>query len=158
MKKLYKLVLIICILSLVTSFGVSTLLAASTTPSVDPKELNLQDAFKTRDGNICQGGDTLDCVADKAGFNVNKIGAGGSNDTIEPLIRTIINIVLSLLGIIFIAFIIYGGWNWFSARGNEQKLDRAKDTLTQAIIGLLIVLGAYAISYFVLNIFIPYLK
>lgn len=145
-------------MTLAISFGSSALLAASSTPPVNPKELNLQDAFKTRDGNVCQGGDTLDCVADKAGFDTGKIAQNGSNDTIEPMIRTIINIVLSLLGIIFIAFIIYGGWDWFSARGNEQKLDRAKDTLTQAIIGLLIVLGTYAISYFVLNIFIPYLK
>jgi len=153
MRKIKGITITICLLACLTSFNASSVLAAGTTSAA-----GLQDAFKTRDGNICQGGDTLDCVADKAGFRVDTVSAGGSNDTIEPIIRTIINIVLSLLGVIFIAFIIYGGWNWFSARGNEQKLDKAKDTLTQAIIGLLIVLGAYAISYFVLNIFIPYLK
>lgn len=127
--------------------------------SAQTSNLNLQDAFRTRDGELdCKDNDNLDCVADKAGFNVHSITTGGENDTIEPIIQNIINIVLSLLGIVFIAFIIYGGWEWFSARGNEQKLDRAKDTLTQAIIGLLIVLGSYAISYFVLNIFVPYLK
>jgi len=134
------------------------LAASSTTNSINPQNLNLGDAFKTRDGNVCKGNDTLDCVADKAGYDVGKITTGGTNDTIEPIIKSVINIVLSLLGIIFLAFIIYGGWGWFSARGNEQKLDKAKDTLTQAIIGLLIVLGAYAISYFILNIFLPYLK
>lgn len=158
MRKLRLIIAIIFCVSLLLNGGALLAQAATSSPAIDTTQLDLQDAFKTRDTHVCVGNDTLDCVADKAGFDVNKVTAGGSNDTIEPLIQNIINIVLSLLGIIFIAFIIYGGWAWFSARGNEQKLDRGKDTITQAIIGLLVVLGAYAISYFVLNVFIPYLK
>ncbi|MCX6797943.1 MAG: pilin [Candidatus Falkowbacteria bacterium] len=158
MKKLDKIIIFIFLAILVFNLNTPISSAASSNPGLNPSTLNLKDAFKVRDKLKCSENNILDCVADKAGFNVNKITAGGSNDTIEPLIQNAINIVLSLLGIIFVAFIIYGGWAWFSARGNEQKLDKAKDTLTQAIIGLLIVLGSYAISYFVLNVFIPYLK
>lgn len=155
MKKLGK---IFILLVLIFSFNLNSATAAGDSTKIDPSKLNLQDAFKTRNEKVCTGNDTLDCVANEAGFDVNKVTKNGSNDTIEPLIQNLINIILSLLGIIFIAMIILGGWSWFSARGNEQKLDKAKDTLTQAIIGLLIVIGAYAISYFVLSILIPYLK
>lgn len=119
---------------------------------------NLKDSFQTRDGAICSGNDTLDCVSNTAGFDVNKVTAGGQNDTIEPLIANIIDIVLSLLGVIFIAFIVYAGWLWLSARGVEAKVDRAKNIITESVIGLLIVIGAYAISYFVLNAFSQYTK
>lgn len=158
MIKLTKIVFLFILSFFIFQSGSTSSLAAETTASLTPSTLNLQDAFKTRDGNICADNDTLDCVSNRAGFEVNKITAGGQNDTIEPIIQNIINIIFSLLGIIFVGFILYAGWCWFSARGNEEKLSRAKNTMNEAVIGLLIVLGSYAISYFVLSIFIPYIK
>jgi hypothetical protein len=46
---------------------------------------------------------------------------------------------------------MYAGYLWMTARGNEQRLEKAKDTLTAAIIGLIIIAAAYAISYFVMS-------
>ena len=71
--------------------------------------------------------------------------------TPEPIIATIIQATLSLLGIIFIILMIYGGGIWMTAKGNEQQVDKAKGLITAAIIGLVIVVAAYAISYFVIQ-------
>lgn len=66
------------------------------------------------------------------------------------LIGMVIQAFLSLLGIIFIGLFIYGGYTWMMARGNEEKVQKAKDTLMRAVIGLVISIAAYAIATFVI--------
>lgn len=61
----------------------------------------------------------------------------------------IINYALSFLGVIALVLIIYAGFIWMIARGNEEEITRAKETLKGAVIGLIIVLSSFAISYFV---------
>ncbi len=65
------------------------------------------------------------------------------------MIGTAIKALLSVIGIVFIVLIIYAGYTWMLARGNETEAQKAKDTITRAIIGLFIVLAAYAITAFV---------
>jgi cytochrome bd-type quinol oxidase subunit 2 len=62
---------------------------------------------------------------------------------------TIISAFLSLLGVIFLILMLYSGYNWMIAHGDEQKVNKAKDTLRTSIIGLIIVLSSFAIYYFV---------
>lgn len=71
-------------------------------------------------------------------------------DPIE-LAGTIINTFLSILGIVFLVLAIYGGFIWMKARGNEKEVERAKNILTDSIIGIIIVFAAYAISIFVIQ-------
>lgn len=59
--------------------------------------------------------------------------------------------LLSLMGVVFLVLIIYAGITWMTAEGDEAKVEKAKKILTQAIIGLIIILAAYAISLFVIN-------
>lgn len=73
--------------------------------------------------------------------------------SLESILSLVITIILSLLGVIFIALIIYGGVIWMTANGNDQKIEKASGTIKQSIIGLVVVLAAYAISYFLFNIF-----
>lgn len=56
---------------------------------------------------------------------------------------------LSILGILFIILVILGGYYWMTAGGDETKMTKAKDTLKKAIIGLIIIISAYAITAFV---------
>ena len=53
--------------------------------------------------------------------------------------------VLGFMGAIFLVLAIYGGYNWMMARGNEDMVEKAKKTITNATIGLIVVLSAYAI-------------
>ena len=82
-------------------------------------------------------------------------GPGGSgfklDVTFEEITGTIITSVLSIIGVLFLILAIYGGYTWMTARGNEEAVEKAKNTLTNAIIGIVIVLASYAISYFVLS-------
>lgn len=71
--------------------------------------------------------------------------------SIGTLIAAVIKIVLSVLGIVFIILIIYAGLSWMTSAGSEEKITKAKKTMAAAVIGLTIVLLAYAITAFVLE-------
>lgn len=71
--------------------------------------------------------------------------------TFNDIVGTVITVVLSLMGVLFLILTIYGGYTWMMARGNEEMVEKAKNILINALIGLIIVLAAYAISYFILS-------
>jgi len=81
------------------------------------------------------------------------IGEVGLNENVSlsKVVSQIIKVFLSFLGVIFIVLIIYAGFTWMTAAGNEEKIDKAKKTMVSAIIGLAIVLSAYALTYFVID-------
>lgn len=64
-------------------------------------------------------------------------------------IGRIVGAALSFIGIIFFILMIYGGVLWMTARGNDQQVEKAKDLIVAAIIGLIIVFAAYAITAFI---------
>jgi hypothetical protein len=104
----------------------------------------------------------------KSAFLVAQQTAAGSYETGSTtgsttgltfeMIGSLIQLILSLLGVVFIAYIVFAGWLWMTAAGNEQKVEKAKGILYQAIIGLIIIIGAYAISYFVIKTFTSQVK
>ncbi len=77
---------------------------------------------------------------------------------LTTVISDILQLAFSILGILFVIFIFYGGYIWMTAAGNEQKADKAKSIITESILGLVIVIGAYAISYFVIYAFNSQIK
>jgi len=58
---------------------------------------------------------------------------------------------LSLLGIIVLVIIIYGGFLWMTAGGNDERVGEAKKWIFGGIIGLVIILSSYAIAQFVIS-------
>ena len=66
-------------------------------------------------------------------------------------VAQIIQVVLSILGVVLIVLIIYAGFLWMTAAGNEDKISKAKKTIVAAVIGLAIVLSAYLITAFVIS-------
>jgi len=83
-------------------------------------------------------------------INLN-INAGLGTANIFVTITSIIQIFIGLLGIIALGLVLYGGFLWMTSAGNEEKISRAKKILTNAVIGLIIILSAFAIVSFILN-------
>jgi len=71
----------------------------------------------------------------------------------EPaaVIGSIIGYALSFIGIIFMVLVLYGGYLWMTSFGNEQKVEKAKELIIGAVIGLVIIVAAYTITTFVVN-------
>ncbi|MBT4153151.1 MAG: hypothetical protein HOE53_00715 [Candidatus Magasanikbacteria bacterium] len=58
---------------------------------------------------------------------------------------------LSLLGVLFFIIIVYAGFIWMTARGDETLINKAKESVTAAIIGVVVILVAYAVTNLVFN-------
>lgn len=75
----------------------------------------------------------------------------GAIDSLPEVLTFVKNLVsvflLPLVGIIFTIVLLLGGILYITSRGNQTQLDRAKKTLTAAIIGLLIVTLSYTIIW-----------
>lgn len=67
------------------------------------------------------------------------------------VVASIINVSLGLLGIIFLILLLYAGFNWMTAGGDEEKIKTASETITRAVIGLIIILASWAIAKFVVS-------
>lgn len=83
----------------------------------------------------------LDSIGYEAGYSIS----GVDEYSMTNYIGRVINVFLSLLGIIFVILIITAGYNWMTAAGDAAKVDKAKSTIWRAVIGLIIIVGAYAI-------------
>ncbi|HLD27244.1 MAG TPA: hypothetical protein VJB39_00140 [Patescibacteria group bacterium] len=74
----------------------------------------------------------------------------GSRD-LKDTITAVLNVLLGFLGIIAVIVILLGGFKWMTAMGNEEKVGEAKKLIGAGIVGLVIILAAYAIAIYVVS-------
>lgn len=65
------------------------------------------------------------------------------------------NGIIGFLGLIFLVLIIWGGFKWMTAQGNEEQIGRAKKVILNAALGLAIILLARIITTLFINIVVP---
>lgn len=70
----------------------------------------------------------------------------GKRDPVSVTIA-IINITLTLLAVGFLILLLYAGFIWIWARGNEEDIGKAKTIIIRSVLGLIIILATYGISY-----------
>jgi len=105
--------------------------------------------------NFCSAAFIKDDVKSKINSQGIQAGAYGGYETVGPegilnLVQTGVNVFLSVIGVLLLVYMLYAGYNWLTARGEEEKVEKAKDTLKRAITGAIIIVAAYAISVFVM--------
>ena len=85
-------------------------------------------------------------TAEASGHTKNEIF---TKDNLPEAIGMVIKISLGLLGVAFLFLIIYGGYTWMLAQGNQQEVDKALKIIQNAVIGLIIVVVAYTLVNFI---------
>lgn len=88
--------------------------------------------------------------SDQFGLNFAKnsgLGVKDPRDTIASLIR----VIMGFLGTLAVLLVLYGGFKWMTASGNQEQVEDAKKLLIAGVIGLVIILSAYGIATYVLN-------
>jgi len=77
--------------------------------------------------------------------------AGYGTEASDPriVVARIIKIFLSILGTIFFVLMIYAGFLWMTAGGEDDQVNKSKQIIKYAVIGLIIILSAYSITNFV---------
>lgn len=78
-----------------------------------------------------------------------------SEGSLGTKVGTIINGVLSFIGVVLLVLFIYGGWTWMTAGGNEEKVKQANKILSSAIIGFVLIFLSYALTNFWAKQFFP---
>jgi len=84
------------------------------------------------------------------GINYGTATGLGTKD-IRETVAAIIQVALGLLGIVAVVIILLGGFKWMTAGGADDKVQEAKKLIISGIIGLVIILTAYAIATFVVG-------
>lgn len=92
--------------------------------------------------NLCNQG---------SGVNTSRLCGG----TIEGLVSTVINTALFIAFIAALVYLIWGGIKWIMSGGDKEGTNKAKETVTSALIGLAVVLGSWVLLNIVIAFFIP---
>lgn len=81
----------------------------------------------------------------------NAAGIGLGQRDLKDSINSIIQLILSFLGILAVIIILWGGFIWMTAAGDETKVEKAKKLIISGIVGIVIILSAYIIANFVIT-------
>lgn len=79
--------------------------------------------------------------------DIDTVDLGAQTPTVVAL--NLINAALSLLAAVCVGLLIYAGFLWIWARGNQDEVKRAKDIIQGTVIGLVIVLAALGVTQFI---------
>lgn len=77
---------------------------------------------------------------------------GGGFTNISDAISSIFNIAITVAGVIFVLLFLIGGIQYLAAAGNEDNTNKAKKLLIDAVVGLVIVVVAWAVGTYVLSL------
>lgn len=77
--------------------------------------------------------------------------AGVQEASIESYVGSIINAALTMVGIIFLILMVYAGYLWMTAAGEGDQIEKAQEIVKTSIIGIILVMSAYAITAFVIS-------
>lgn len=89
------------------------------------------------------------------GLETTRVNSGYDSTALMPMIAKFVKFGMSFLAIIFIAMMIFGGASWMinSRTGKDKEIAKAKNILTAAVIGLIIVTAAFAVTAFISDTF-----
>ena len=71
---------------------------------------------------------------------------------LRDTIRRLLNVILGFLGIITVVMVIYGGFIWLTAAGNEDAVGKGRHTLLWAALGAILIGIAWTVSSYILSV------
>lgn len=93
----------------------------------------------------------LEESANRAKFATNLPCRAQPGGCLPYFAGNVITAGLSLFGSVFFALILWGGFKWMTAQGDEKRVKDAQDTIKNAVIGMVVTIAAYAIATFTLD-------
>lgn len=104
-------------------------------------------AVLAADTGVKKATDGLEATATKG------YGTLPAQTDLPTIIGKVVGAVLALVGVVFFLLILWAGFSWMTAKGNEEEINKAKGIIITATLGLIVILGAYAITNLVAFIF-----
>ena len=109
---------------------------------------------RAQDGSVPHGTDVQnnldDAAVNGAGYNID----AHTGTSLASYLGKVAEVFVSFIGVLFVIYTIYGGFMWMTASGNQERVDKARKTITQGVIGVIVVLSAAAIYLFIKNVLV----
>ncbi len=96
-------------------------------------------------------GDPFAKAKTQAGAVANGAFGTSAPQDLTVIVGRIINVALGFMGIFLLVYVMYAGFLWMTADGKEAAVGEAQTRIKNAVIGLIIILSAFAISNFVIT-------
>ena len=84
-------------------------------------------------------------------YGIGDFTPGGGAYTLQQWIEVILNLLVSVAGVIFMILLVIGGFQYLTGAGNEEQTGKAKKLMIDAVIGLIITLIAWAAGYWIIT-------
>lgn len=94
----------------------------------------------------------LDPLADVCTADPNSQVCQSKDDDANALIKTLVNVLLFLVGAISTIMLIVGGIMYATSTGDSGRITKAKNTIMYSIVGLVVAFLSYAIVFWVLKV------
>lgn len=82
-------------------------------------------------------------------FSVANQSGVSTDKTVQGYSGAIIQGALGLVGFAFFILMVYGGFIWLTSRGSEDRVTKGKNIVIAAVIGLVVIVAAYAATWFI---------
>ena len=92
-----------------------------------------------------------DQVGDPPVVLKNPLGNEPADTDVNLLIANIIKVVLGVVGSVALLMFVYGGFIWMIASGNNERVEKGKNILIWATIGLIVIFASYAMVEFIIK-------
>lgn len=104
-------------------------------------------------GEVAGGTNPLEDLKNAGSGFTGETGQASPPRDIRFIIMDLVRLFLGLIGTALLVVILYAGYLWWSAQGNEDNVKKAKATMRNAVIGMIIVTMSYAFVTFVFESF-----
>lgn len=95
----------------------------------------------------------VDALGDACTANPDSVLCKNKGDQAGDVVKTVVNVLLYVIGVISVLMIIIGGIMYATSAGEAGRIKTAKDTILYAIVGLAVAFFAFAIVNWVLTLF-----
>lgn len=74
---------------------------------------------------------------------------GAENVDVQDVVGVFLNAALTFVGLVFMVLMVYAGYLWMTAAGEEEQVKKSQKIIVGSIIGMVILLSSYAITVFI---------
>ena len=99
------------------------------------------------------GAHAIDAIADQCKGVTDSAVCAKQNSNVNDVVKTLINVLLFIVGAISVVMIIVGGLLYTTSAGDSTRVTKAKNTVVYAVVGLVVSFLAFAIVNYVVKVF-----
>ena len=77
-----------------------------------------------------------------------------SSQSLPERIGITVSFLLSIVGVLLLVNVIYAGFQWTISKGNPETIKKARNTIIYSIVGMIIVIAAYAIAQYITTLYL----